>query len=130
MAKPKSIDLNVFKKICADIASGQTIKKACGDNGTNATAYYSFLHENMDNADINELSMRARMSKAHSYFDKAEEVLEEIKDVVGVDIQKARLQFDGYLRLAGKANQGLYGEKQETIHSGCVKTPFEIKIVG
>jgi hypothetical protein len=130
MPRPKSMNEDVFRKVCDDIACGETIVDACKKNGTNARAYYEFMHDNLDNEDINKLSTRARQSKANNYWDKAEEVLHSAYDnkEAGVDINKSRFLFDGYLRLAGKANQGLYGDKQETIHTGSVTVMRSVKI--
>lgn len=106
------MELDTFKAICADIMCGDTIKTACENNGRNIRDYYEFLSQNEENPDISKLSTRARTNKAHSYFDKCEDVLIDLKNGE-IDAQKARVLFDGYLRLAAKANQGLYGNKVE-----------------
>lgn len=112
-----SMDLETFKMICADIMCGATIKDACEDNGKNKRDYFAFIAENEENSEIVNLSTRARLNKAHSYFDSCEEVLLELKRKE-IDAQTARVLFDGYLRMAGKANQGLYGNKVDVTSGG------------
>lgn len=107
----KTNDLFIFKKICDDVASGERFRTACENNGKYPMWYYRFLSENLDNKEVCELSTHARKQKAHSYFDKCEEILAKL-EAKEMDYSTAKVLFDSYLRLAGKANQGVYGDKQ------------------
>ena len=109
--KDKENELEIFKKICDDVASGERFRTACENNGKYPMWYYRFLSENLDNKEVCELSAHARKQKAHSYFDKCEEILAKL-ETKEMDYSTAKVLFDSYLRLAGKANQGVYGDKQ------------------
>lgn len=111
MKKQEEDKLPIFKKICDDVASGEKFRTACENNGKNPMWYYRFLSENLNNPEVCELSTHARRQKAHSYFDKCEDILDRLEKKE-VDYSTAKVLFDSYLRLAGKANQGLYGDKQ------------------
>lgn len=111
MAKQEEDKLSIFKKICDDVASGERFRVACENNGKNPMWYYRFLSNNLNNPEVCELSTHARKQKAHSYFDKCEDILDRLEKKE-MDYSTAKVLFDSYLRLAGKANQGLYGEKQ------------------
>ena len=55
----------------------------------------------------------ARKTKALKHFTECENILEEIKytqNDEGVRSDMVRLRLDFHLRLAGKANQGLFGD--------------------
>ena len=113
----KTTDLAIFKKICDDVASGERFVTACKKNGKYPMWYYRFLSDNLNNPEVCELSTHARRQKAHSYFDKCEEILTKLEEKE-MDYSTARVLFDSYLRLAGKANQGVYGEKQSVELTG------------
>lgn len=106
----KESDLDIFRKICDDVASGERFRTACENNGKYPMWYYRFLSENLNNSEVCELSTHARKQKAHSYFDKCEEILAKLESKE-MEYTTAKVLFDSYLRLAGKANQGIYGDK-------------------
>ena len=108
--KNKEDDFKIFKQICDDVASGERFRKACENNGKYPMWYYRFLSENLNNKEVCELSTHARKQKAHCYFDKCEEILNKL-EAKEMEYTTAKVLFDSYLRLAGKANQGIYGEK-------------------
>lgn len=125
--KEKS-DFEIFKAICDDVSAGATIKDACANNGRSKVWYFGYIAKNDKNKDVINLSTRARLNKAHSYFDDCENVLIELKEKK-IDASTARVLFDGYLRLAGKANQGLYGDVNKTQlldDEGKAINPFEV----
>lgn len=123
MAKPDKMKdknedkLSIFKKICDDIAGGEKFRTACENNGKNPMWYYRFLSGNINNREVCELSTHARRQKAHSYFDKCEDILAKL-ETKEMDYPTAKVLFDSYLRLAGKANQGVYGDKQSVELTG------------
>ncbi len=105
-------NIELFRKVADNIASGDSIKEACKKEGKPENFYFRFQAENLDNEEVSKLSTRARVQKSHGYFDKCERALSNLENDV-YEPQKARVLFDGYLRLAAKANQGIYGDKQE-----------------
>lgn len=96
---PTKYTKELAEKFTDDLAY-MTIKQACKKNGISEDTYYRWLHKHKE---LSEFSTRARETRANLYYDKAAEVVELIEDPKG--------QFECYLRLAGKANQGLYGDK-------------------
>ena len=87
-----------------------TIKKTCELVGIHESTYYEWLH---DHDGFSELSTRARKTKAVNHFAACEDILEDMKlwkndESYRPDVARVRLDF--HLRLAGKANQGLFGD--------------------
>lgn len=94
----------------ARLMTHNTITKACKIVDINPDTYYEWHHKYKDFSDI---STKARKTKAVMHFTECENILEEIKYTqndpsVRADIVRLRLDF--HLRLAGKANQGLFGD--------------------
>ena len=93
------------------------LQETCKKHKICVQTYYSWLYSNEE---FLELSTRARETRATYHFDKAAKVIEELDaDPNNIDTRTdiARLRFDGNLRLAGKANQGLCGDKVATINN-------------
>lgn len=131
MAKKKTekTDFEIYSAIEEERASGVAISKACKDNDRCVQWYYNFKAKNFNNQEVVELSTRARENRADYYFDKCEETLDELKEQK-IDSSTGRVLFDGYLRLACKANQRMYGDKQEIQHSGSINVMPCVQIDG
>lgn len=95
----------------ATLLTHMTAKEACKEVGICERTYYSWLYKHPE---FLQLSTQARKIKGINHYQECEHILEEIKDAkknedIRVDV--ARLRLDFHLRLAGKANQGLFGDK-------------------
>lgn len=107
------------KEIAEKIANSQThctIKESYEKHGISKQTYYNWM---LKHPEFFDLSTQARKINAVDLYSQCGEVLKELmekrnnpdsKDIVPA----YRLLFDGYLRLAGKANQGLFGDKIQT----------------
>lgn len=105
-------------KYCKEIAeklaqelSHRPLREACKIAGIDAETYYTWLYKYPE---FLELSTVSRKAKAIKHFTECENILEEVAKnpndpTVRSDIMRLRLDF--HLRLAGKANQGLFGDK-------------------
>lgn len=111
----------IFKKVNDHIAEGDSIKEACEKEGKEKSFYFRFLADNINNKEICDLSTHAREMKAYGYFDKCEKALIDLETGVK-EYTVAKVLFDSYLRLAAKANQKTFGDKQEIDHNVTVKT--------
>lgn len=112
--RPTKYTLELAKALASDLAS-MTIKQACKNNDISEETYYQWLHIHKE---FSELSTSGRKTRAIYHFNKAAEVIEELdndpnNEDIRVDV--ARLRYDAHLRLAGKANQGLFGDKGVTV---------------
>lgn len=94
--------------LTADLAYMDT-KEACKKHGISERTYYRWLHSEEG---LCQLSVRARATKATYHYNKATEILETTSEDPAA-INLARFKFDGHLRLAGKANQGLFGDRPQ-----------------
>jgi hypothetical protein len=119
----------IFERVCYNIAGGDSVSKACEKEGKPENFYFRYLADNIDDDEVCKLSIHAREMKAYGYFEKCEQVLEELR-LGGCDAQTARVLFDGYLRLAGKANQKTFGDKQEITHAGSIVVMPTVKVNG
>lgn len=121
--------LEIFRKVNDHIAEGDSIEEACEKEGKPENFYFRFLSDNIDNDDVCKLSTHAREMKAYGYFDKCEKALKDLESGVK-EYTVAKVLFDSYLRLAAKANQKTFGEKQEIQHSGSVTLMPTVKVNG
>lgn len=126
MAKPKvklsfQQKFEIFRKVNDHIAEGDSIEKACNKENMPENFYFRFLSDNINNEEVCKLSTHAREMKAYGYFDKCEKALIDLETGVK-EYTVAKVLFDSYLRLAAKANQKTFGDKQEIDHNVTVKT--------
>lgn len=121
--------LEIFRKVNDHIAEGDSIGEACKKEGKPENFYFRFLSDNIDNDDVCKLSTHAREMKAYGYFDKCEKALKDLESGVK-EYTVAKVLFDSYLRLAAKANQKTFGDKQEIQHSGSVTLMPTVKVNG
>ena len=134
MAKPKvklsfEEKLEIFKKVNDHIAEGDSIQDACEKENMPENFYFRFLSDNIGNEDVCKLSTHAREMKAFGYFDKCEKALKDLESGVK-EYTVAKVLFDSYLRLAAKANQKTFGDKQEVQHTGSVTLMRTVKVNG
>lgn len=90
-----------------------TVKKTCEIVGISEETYYVWHYEKPEFA---ELSTIARKTKAINHFSACENILDEMKyaqDDESYRSDVARVRLDFHLRLAGKANQGLFGDQSK-----------------
>lgn len=94
-----------------------SIKDTAKECGISESVIYKWFDEDTE---FMEFSQRVRETKAHKLINRAENVIKEIdeietnvsdKQAVELEFKKARLVFDSYVRLAGKYNRKVYGEK-------------------
>jgi hypothetical protein len=107
--RPTKYSLELAEEIARELTHS-TVKKACETVGISEETYYVWVYEKPE---FSELSTKARKTKAINHFSACEEILVEMKDAQNdedfrPDIARVRLDF--HLRLAGKANQGLFGD--------------------
>lgn len=106
-------------KIAEDLTCN-TIKKTCEINDICEDTYYRWMYLYPTLA---ELSTKARKIKAVKHFVACEDILEEVADKKNdADYRSdlARIRLDFHLRLAGKANQGLFGDKVSLSSDGSI----------
>jgi transposase-like protein len=89
-----------------------SIQEACNKIGIDEKTYYNWLYSHDD---FFQLSTKARKTKAVHHFAECQQVLIESKEArrrgdTEFRSDLARLEADFHLRLAGKANQGLFGD--------------------
>lgn len=111
----------LFERVCYHISGGDSIKEACKKEGKPENFYFRFLADNISDETICKLSAHAREMKAYGYFDKCEQALKDLEEGKR-EYTTAKVLFDCYLRLAAKANQKTFGDKQEIHHDVTVKT--------
>lgn len=126
MPKPKikqsfQEKFEIFKRVNDHIAEGDSIELACKKEGKEKSFYFRFLADNIEDEIVCNLSAHAREMKAYGYFDKCEKALIDLETGVK-EYTVAKVLFDSYLRLAAKANQKTFGDKQEIDHNVTVKT--------
>lgn len=95
----------------ARLMTHNTIQKTCELVNINPDTYYEWIYKYKD---FSEISTEARKTKAIKHFTECENILEEMKyrqDDEDVRADIVRLRLDFHLRLAGKANQGLFGDQ-------------------
>jgi transposase-like protein len=108
--RPTKYSKELGEKIAEEMTHS-TIEETCKKFNISRDSYYKWIYRHKEFADI---STEARKTKAVKHFTECESILEEIKDKsYDEDIRSdlLRLRLDFHLRLAGKANQGLFGDK-------------------
>lgn len=111
--RPTKYNQEIARQL-AERLTYEATSQACDSVGIDEKTYYSWLHKHDE---FLQLSIQARKTKAIKHFTCCEEILEEVKDQKGNPEYRsdlARLRLDFHLRLAGKANQGLFGDKITT----------------
>jgi len=106
---PEKYNKEIAEKLLEAITH-KTLKEACDEVGIKKQTYYNWL---LKYDEFFDLSTKSRKIKGISHFSETEEILEEIrlnKDNPDYRSDMARLRLDFHLRLAGKANQGLFGD--------------------
>lgn len=151
--RPTKYSEKLAKEICADLISGLTIKKACKKNDIHHSTYYAWLEKKSFQELVKtarEISGYRYFEKAHSvlldlekgkfdHYDKTALLDENDGIVQGKDgkiklqkklslsnVKKAALLFNGYVRLAGKANQNTFGNKLQV--SGKIECSISDKL--
>ena len=107
--RPTKYSEELAEKIAEELAHS-TIKEACKKHGIVEDTYYQWLYKYEK---FSELSTKARKTKAVKHFSKCEDILDMMENkYYDEDIRSdlLRLKLDFHLRLAGKANQGLFGD--------------------
>lgn len=103
-----------FGEKIAELMTHNTIQDTCKIVGINSDTYYEWYHKHPE---FSEISTQARKTKAVHHFNKCEEILDMIDNKYydeQIRSDLVRLKLDFHLRLAGKANQGLFGDKIQT----------------
>jgi hypothetical protein len=111
--RPTDYNEDIATAILSDLTH-QSTKAACEANGITERTYYNWLKKYPE---FFQLSVEARKVKGVFYHEKAAQTIEEAtSDLYNKEIRPelAKLRFDGYMRLAGKANQGLFEAKEDS----------------
>lgn len=114
--QPTKYNLELAKKIAAE-QTHSTIKESYIKYGISKQTYYNWMLEHQEFFD---LSTQARKINAVNLYSEGVDLLMELKEKRNNPDNKDlapvyRLLFDGFLRLAGKANQGLFGDTKNNI---------------
>ena len=104
--------LELAEKIASE-QTHSTIKESYTKYGISKQTYYNWM---LKHPEFFDLSTQARKINAVDLYSQGVELLMELKEKRSNPDNKDlvpvyRLLFDGYLRLAGKANQGLFGDQ-------------------
>ena len=100
-----------FLTICADIATGLSVHKACRKNDFFIQQFYPFMSGSPERIDH---YIRARAARADVRFDAMDELMDEIKSGV-VEPNAARVLVDCIKWMAGKEKAKVYGDKPADI---------------
>ena len=109
---PTKYSLELAERLAVELTHN-TVKKACANVGIHHDTYYEWMFKYEE---LSELSTKARKTKAINHYEDCQEVLEETRFArqsgdTEFRVDLARLEADFHLRLAGKANQGLFGDQ-------------------
>lgn len=107
MGRPSSYTDDTADKICSLLAEGIPLKKICRLDGM--PSYTTVLKWQRDIPEFADLSARAKIEGTHAL---ADEVI-EIADDPTIDPADKRVRIDARLRLIGKWNRAVYGERVE-----------------
>ena len=109
VGRPTKYNEEIAQRLAEEL-SHKSLEKACEAVDINESTYYEWLYKHEE---FSKLSTLARKTKAVKHFNECEQILEEIKkDPNNLETRSdiMRLRLDFHLRLAGKANQGLFGD--------------------
>jgi len=114
VGRPTKYNAEIAQRLAEEI-SHKSLEKACEAVDINESTYYEWLYKHEE---FSKLSTLARKTKAVKHYNECEQILEEIKQDPNnpenrSDIMRLRLDF--HLRLAGKANQGLFGDSAANV---------------
>lgn len=107
MGRPTSYTDDTGDKICSLLGVGIPLKKICRLDGM--PSYTTVLKWQRDIPEFADLSARAKIEGTHAL---ADEVI-EIADDPTIDPADKRVRIDARLRLIGKWNRAVYGERVE-----------------
>ena len=112
--RPTKYSQELAEQIALELTHN-TIKKTCIKFDITPECYYEWLYKYPE---FSDLSTKSRKTKAVHHFTACEEILEEMageKSNESYRADMARVRLDFHLRLAGKANQGLFGDAKNNI---------------
>ena len=119
----------ILDEVCDWLASGQTIRAYCRQEGK--PAFEVVYRHIAKDADLGSRIARARAEGADAIAESALEIADDssgdtIEDEDGkrrMDaewVQRSKLRFEARMRLLAKWNSGRYGDKSQVEHSGGV----------
>lgn len=114
IGRPSSFTKEMGDMICERLLRGEPLARICDD--PEMPAYTTVRNWEDQNPEFLALSTRARIDGTHYMADDCI----KIADQDGLDPADKRIRIDTRLRLIGKWNRKVYGEKQEVEHSGAV----------
>ena len=118
VGRPSKFTQALADKICERIASGESLRNICRDEGMpSASSVWLWLNQHTD---FSEQYARAREERENNYFDE----LIEIADGVvpdAAEVSKARVQIDTRKWVLSRMNPKKYGDKVQTELSGAVQ---------
>lgn len=115
MGRPSDYSPELAATICAEIASGRSLRSVCGDPGMPAMSSVFLWLSKHD--DFSEQYARAQADRTTAW---SEDLIEISDDLTG-DTNRDRLRVDTRKWLMSKMAPKKYGDKMETVHSGSLE---------
>lgn len=110
--RPSLYSQEMADEICQRLLRGEPLARICDD--PDMPKYTTVRRWEDENVPFRALTTRARVDGTHYMADDCI----RIADTEGLDPADKRVRIDTRLRLIGKWNRKVYGEKQEVEHSG------------
>ena len=112
--QPTLYNKEIAEKL-ARCLSCMKLEDACKEVGISEQTYYNWLYTHRE---FFELSKEARLTKGIYHFDQAQKMVDLGKQALLAGDKDLRadllkITIDTHIRLAGKANQGLFGDKNK-----------------
>lgn len=105
MGRQSTYSDEVAGKICERLMTGEPLKVICADESM--PCYITVLKWQRDFPEFANLSARAKMDGTHALADDSL----KIADDMTIDVAHKRVMIDTRLRLIGKWNSKVYGDK-------------------
>jgi hypothetical protein len=105
MARPSKKTLSVIEEICERLSNGEPMARICRDD--HMPAFRTVLRWEEEDEEFRRVSIRAREYGTHHIADDCL----RIADDEDLEPQDKRVRIDTRLRLIGKWNSKIYGDK-------------------
>lgn len=128
-----AIDRDLVARVCDRLADGESLRKACREEGVKCPTFLLWVEENED---IAEQYARARATGAEVEFERLREIVEEEPptDMQGKTdsgwVAWKRMQVDTFKWQLSKKRPERYGDRIEQHHTGSVGLSIAIDLGG
>ena len=112
VGRPSMYSEELAEAICERLAQGEPMARICDDE--DMPAFRTVLKWEANNPEFGRLSSRAREMGTHYMADDCIRIADE----TGPDPAEKRIRIDTRIRLIGKWNRKIYGDKQQHEHTG------------